>query len=206
MAITTYAELQSSIANWLNRDDLTAVIPDFISLAGKQIERELRHFKMINRATATIDSRYSQLPSDWLETVRFHITSGTTYRLELISLDDMVEYRQNNSNTSGTPRFYAHVGDSVEIYPSPDGSYDTEMMYYQSIPALSDSNTSNWVLELAPDAYLYGARLQAAPYLADDARSQVWGGLYSGAVNSLQSSSDQSKYSGSGIRMRVTSY
>ena len=33
MAITNYTQLQSSIASWLLRDDLTAVIPDFITLA-----------------------------------------------------------------------------------------------------------------------------------------------------------------------------
>jgi len=33
MAITTYAELQSSITDFLNRDDLDTVAPDFITLA-----------------------------------------------------------------------------------------------------------------------------------------------------------------------------
>lgn len=206
MALTTFAELKSSIADWLNRDDLTSVIPDFISLAEHQMERELRHYKMVNRANATIDSRFSQLPSDWLETVRFHITSGDTHRLELVSLDDMVELREKNLNTAGRPRYYAHVGDTIEVYPNPDGDYTSELMYYQSIPALSDSNTSNWLLDAAPDAYLYGSLLQAAPYLAEDERIQVWSTLYAGAVSSLNTSSDKSKHSGSGLRMKVRSY
>lgn len=206
MAITTYTELKTSIANWLNRDDLTSVIPDFISLAEHQMERELRHYKMVNRANATIDSRFSQLPADWLETVRFHLSSGDTYRLELISLDDMVEFREQNMNTAGRPKYYAHVGDTIEVYPTPDGEYTSELMYYQSIPALSDSNTSNWLLNLAPDAYLYGALLQAAPYLAEDERIQVWSTLYAGAVNSLNLSSEKSKHSGSGLRMKVRAY
>ena len=115
MAITTYAELQTSIANWLNRDDLTSVIPDFISLTEASINRDLRHYKMINRVDATLDSRYVQMPADWIETVRFGITSGTTYRIELISRDDMLEYRQNNNDTSGIPRFYANIGDTIEF-------------------------------------------------------------------------------------------
>ena len=102
MAITTYAELQTSIANWLNRDDLTAVIPDFISLTEAGINRDLRHYRMINRVDATLDSRYVQMPTDWMETVRFSITSGNTYKIELVSRDDMLEYRQNNNDTSGT--------------------------------------------------------------------------------------------------------
>ena len=42
MALTTYAELKTSVGDWLNRSDLTTAIPDFISLAEAQIERNLR--------------------------------------------------------------------------------------------------------------------------------------------------------------------
>ena len=42
MAINTYATLQSSIANWLDRSDLTDRIPDFIALAEARINRVLR--------------------------------------------------------------------------------------------------------------------------------------------------------------------
>ena len=34
MAITTYSELKTAVGNWLNRDDLTSVIPDFIANYG----------------------------------------------------------------------------------------------------------------------------------------------------------------------------
>ena len=52
MAITTYSELKTSIANWLNRDDLTTQIPDFISLAEENASLLVRHWRMENRATA----------------------------------------------------------------------------------------------------------------------------------------------------------
>jgi hypothetical protein len=206
MAITTYAELQSSIANWLNRDDLTAVTPDFISLAEAGINRDLRHYRMINRVDATLDSRYVQMPADWLETVRFGITSGTTQRIELISRDDMLEYRQNNNDIAGVPRFYANIGDTIEVFPTPDAEYQMQLQYYAKTPALSDSNVKNWLLSEAPDIYLYGALVQAAPYLNDDARVQTWAALYSAAIQSLQKSSDDTRFAGSGLRMRVTSY
>jgi hypothetical protein len=206
MAITTYAELKSSIANWLNRDDLTSVIPDFISLTEAGINRDLRHYKMINRVDATLDSRYVQMPADWLETVRFGITSGTTYRLELVSRDDMLEYRQNTSDIAGIPKFYANIGDTIEVFPTPAAEYQMQLQYYAKTPALSDSNTTNWLLTDAPDIYLYGALVQAAPYLNDDARTQTWAALYSAAMQSMQKASDDTRFAGSGLRMRVTSY
>ena len=206
MPITTYTDLKTSIASWLNRDDLTSVIPDFISLAEAGINRDLRHYKMIERADATLDSRYVQMPADWMETVRFSITSGDTYRLELVSRDDMLEYRQKTANASGRPRFYANIGDTIEVFPTPDADYTMQLQYYAKTPALSDSNASNWLLLDAPDVYLYGTLIQSAPYLQDDARTQTWAALYAAALQSLQKASDDTRFAGSGLRMRVTSY
>ena len=206
MAITNYTELQSTIADWLNRDDLTTVIPTFISLSEKQMQRVVRHYKMIVRKTATLDTQYTSLPSDWLETIRVSLTSGDTHRLELVSLDDMVELREKSGNTAGRPRYYAHVGETIEAYPSPDSSYQMELMYYQKIPPLNVSTTTNWLLDTAPDTYLYGALMQATPYLSDDERVEVWGGLYTSAIQALNINSDASRNSGSGLKMRFVSY
>lgn len=206
MSITTYSELKTAIANWLNRDDLTAVIPDFISLVEADLNRKLRHYKMIERVDATLDSRYVQLPADWLETMRFAITSGNTFRLQAISVDDMLEYREDTRDQAGRPKFYTHIGEAIEVYPTPDAEYGMQLTYYQEIPALSDSNTYNWLLQSDPDVYLYGALVQAAPYLLDDNRIQVWSGYYQNGLGSLQKASDDTRFSVTAPRMRITSY
>ena len=205
MAITTYAELKTAIADFLNRDDLTSAIPNFIDLAEAQMQREIRHYKMMQRSTAPIDTRYSALPSGWLETIRFHITGAESQRLELTSMDDMLQLRTKD-DTVGKPTHYAHIGASLEVYPTPDEAYTAELLYYEKLPALSDSNTSNWLLQQAPDAYLYGSLLQSAPYLRDDARAQVWTSFYAGAVASVNNESDRARFGGSGMRMRINSY
>ena len=206
MALTTFAELKTSIADWLNRDELTTVIPDFITLAEHQMEREVRHYKMIERSNANLDSRYSQVPSGWLETIRFTLNTGDTYRLEMVSIDDLSARRQTNQDTAGRPKYYAHVGDTFELHPTPDTTYATELVYYEKIDPLSDSNTSNWLLDTAPDAYLYGSLLQAAPYLAEDERIPIWSSAYAGAVASLNSSSDRTRQSSGNLRMKIAAY
>ena len=206
MAITTYAELQTSITGWLNRDDLASVVPDFITLAESSINRDLRHYKMVQRSNATLDSRYVQVPDDWLETIRFSITSGTSYRIEPASIDDLIQYRQDSNDQSGRPRLYANVGEEIEVWPTPDTEYQMQLMYYAKTPSLSATNSYNWLLQDAPDVYLYGALLQSAPYLQDDARTQIWASLYTSAIQSLQKASDSTRFAGSGLRMRVTSY
>ena len=206
MTITNYTELKAAIADWLLRDDLTAVIPSFIALAETQMQREIRHHKMMQRSEAEIDTRYFVLPNDWIETVRFHVSDDRPTRLELTSMDDMLQLRELNANTSGRPTHYAHIGDQLEVFPTPSGVFDVELLYYQKIPTLSDSVATNWLLTDYPDAYLYGALMQAAPYLDNDQKMQVWAGLYGSAVNSINAESKKARYSGAGMRIRINSY
>lgn len=206
MAITTYAELQSSIADFLNRDDLASVTTSFISLVEADMQRKVRHWRMEKRSTAELDTQYSAIPADFVEVIRFHVTSGDTKPLELISQAELLDRKAKSLNTSGTPAYYAITAGEIEVYPAPDGTYDVELYYIASIPALSDSNTANWLLERYPDAYLYGALVHSAPYLKDDARIQVFAALYQNAIDAINAESERSKYGGSGLKMKIRSY
>lgn len=206
MAITTYDELKTAIADFLNRDDLTAVIPTFISLAEADMQRRVRHWRMEKRSTAELDTQYSAIPADFVEVIRVYVTSGDTKPLELISQAELLDRKAKSLNTSGTPAYYAFTAGEIEIYPAPDGTYDVELYYIASIPALSDSSTANWLLERYPDAYLYGALVHAAPYLNDDARIQVFAALYQSAIDAINAESERSKFGGSGRRMKIRSY
>lgn len=202
MSITTYAELQSSIADWLLRDDLTSVIPTFISLAEAKFNRRIRDYRMVKRATAQVDTAYFAIPSDWQENIRFQLNTSPITTLEYVTPDQAAEEKRLY-NSSGRPAFFTMIGDEFQIVPAPDSTYDAELTYYAKIPALSGSNTSNWLLTKAPDIYLYGALMEAAPYLDDDARIQVWGGLLEQSMNAIQIESDRAKTGSSSIRMRA---
>ena len=203
MSISTYAELKAAVADFLNRDDLDSAVASFIALAEADMGRSIRHWRMETRSTAEIDTQYSALPADFLQAIRFYITSNNTHPLELISQNELLDRKMANLNTSGMPKFYAITAGEIEVYPVPDGTYDAELYYYKSIPALSDSNTTNWLLTYYPDAYLYGALIHSAPYLKDDARIQVWVGLYQNAIASINAESDKTKFGGSGLRIKV---
>tara|TARA_R100001510_G_scaffold686_1_gene510 strand:- start:874 stop:1080 length:207 start_codon:yes stop_codon:yes gene_type:complete len=53
MAFDTFSNLKTAIANYLNRDDLTAFIGDFITLTESRLNRELRVREMISSDTST---------------------------------------------------------------------------------------------------------------------------------------------------------
>jgi hypothetical protein len=206
MPITTYAELKINIADFLNRDDLTSVSSTFVSLAEADLNRQIRHWRQEKRSTAEIDTQYSAIPADMLEVIRFYITSGDTRPLELISQAEMLDRKFRNLNTSGQPAYYAVTAGELEVYPVPDGTYTSELYYFGKTDALSDSNTSNWILEHYPDAYLYGSLIHSAPYLKDDARIQVWAALYQNAIDAINQASEKAKFGGSGRRMKIRAY
>tara|TARA_R110000803_G_C11864909_1_gene307658 strand:+ start:4 stop:627 length:624 start_codon:yes stop_codon:yes gene_type:complete len=207
MAITTYAELKTAIGDFLNREDLTTAIPNFISLAEADFNRKVRHWRMEGRSEATIDTQYSGIPADWLETVRFNIsTSEGTQRLALISQAEMADRRGASHDTVNTPEFYSMSGGEFEVIPAPDGNYTADLLYYKSIDALSDSNTSNWLLTYHPDAYLYTALIHSAPYLDEDQRATTWAALSASAIDNINTSSDRARFSGTGLQMKIRSY
>lgn len=206
MALDSFANLKLSIADWLNRNDLTNVIPDFIKLAETQLNRELRHYKMQEKATANIDTQYSATPPDWLQTVRFHLNDTGKTLLKQTSAEEIAKLRMDGNDAQGKPQYFAHVSNLIEVWPSPDASYQGEILYYAQIPSLSDSNTSNWLLAMQPDLYLYGALLQASPYLQNDERMAVWGTAYQGAINAVMGESDNTRHSASNLKLRIRSY
>lgn len=206
MPISTYSELTAAIADFLNRGDLTAAIPSFVALAEADIQRRLRHWKMEKRVTGTLDTQFSVTPSDWVETMRFSLTEGSTSPLTLISHDDLLDRKARAANQSGKPQHYVMTGSQFEYYPVPDAEYVAELVYISRIPALSGANPQNWLLTDAPDIYLYGSLMHSAPYLKDDERIAIWAELYSAGIEKMNEASDRARYSGRGLKMRTRGY
>jgi len=191
MAISSFNELQTAVANWLDRADLTARIPEFIALAEAQMNRRLRVRRMVGRSTASISTAFVALPTNYLEAKAVTAAEGATlWSLDPVPAETAAELASDTA--TGRPQFYAVVGDELRLHPPPDRAYTIEITFYGRIPALSISNTSNWVLAEAPDAYLYGALLQAAPYLRDGEAAAFWNAGYAGALDAL-SAADRTK-------------
>ena len=205
MALSTYSELKSSVADWLNRSDLTTAIPDFISLAEAQMERKLRTRQMISRATATVNTEYSALPDDFLEVKSLKLQTNPVTPLQFETIDSL-DNLQVQYPSAAKPRFFSVVGNQIRTVPVPDDSYTTELTYYAKLSKLSDSNTTNWLLTAASDVYLYGTLMQAAPYLKDDARIAVWSSMYISAIEDLQVSDDRGASSGGSLIARAKTF
>jgi hypothetical protein len=197
--ITNYATLQSAIADYLNRADLTAQIQTFIQFCEADLNTRLRSREMIVNATATSDGQFVALPPDWLEAINMMIVGGQS-PLRYITPDEADTIIKAQTYTS--TRFYSMTTGVIELVPPAVDDITIDMVYYGKIPALSDANTTNWLLTKAPDVYLYGALTHAAPFLMDDQRMAVFSQIYLARVQSLQDESQKSLHSGSPLISR----
>jgi hypothetical protein len=191
--ITDYTSLQSAVTEYLARDQdttLIARIPTFIQLAEAKFNRQLFVRQMESRATAlvnlaSLEPEFISLPADFQSMRRVRLSSVTGKPcLAFRSGTQMDEYRFGTSDVLAQPRYFTVFGTEMELAPSPDQAYTMEMVYRASIPPLA-SNSSNWLLMLAPDLYLYGALLETAPYIKEDGRIQTWGLGFTAALNDL---------------------
>jgi hypothetical protein len=202
MTITNYGTLKTAIADTLDRQDLTSVIPSFVSLAQAQFNRKIRSHRQITRGSLTIDAQFEALPADWLETIRITMDANPIRVLTQISMDDLTRYRTAIDNTTDAPVYFAHNGTDIELFPTPSTSYTAEISYYARMTPLSADGDTNWLLTNHPDVYLYGSLVHTAPYLKDDARIVIWSGLLAQAMDEIENESTAARF-GSPLRMRM---
>ena len=196
MAITNYSELKSTIADWLDRTDLTDSIPDFITLAETRHRRDFKIRRMETRVTANtiVDSEYYTLPDNFVAMRNIQLNTNPKTSLEYLTPEQMDRIHAGSSK--GKPKAYSIIGNNIQIRPLPDSAYQIEMLYFKYFTPLSDSNTTNDMLTYHPDAYLYGSLVEAEPYLQNDKRIQVWAGFYERAKKDIIDSNERDRHSG----------
>jgi hypothetical protein len=205
MAISNYGELKTAVADWLDRDDLTSVIPTFIDLAHAKLNRRLRVREMIQRSTAGITTQFSNLPPDFLELRNIQLNVTIPKSLEYVTIEQMDQER-GLGNTAREPVYYTLMGSTIEVFPTPDQSYTLELAYYKNIPTMTADIDTNWLLTKAPDAYLYGALLQASPYLQNQAETQLWGVAHETTIAELEKEDLGARYGASTLKARHRTY
>ena len=205
MAIGTYAELQTAVANWLDRDDLTDRIPEFIALAEARFNRVLRLRSMETKQTASTAAgqRNYALPADYIQMRNFQLNTSPLTVLSYVTPE--IYDRLWGGSTSGIPRFYTILSDEVSLGPIPGSVTTMEMLFYKWFTNLSTSNVRNWLLTYAPDVYLYASMLEAEPFIMNDARVPLWGQALDRAVSDLQEQDNKDRHSGSALRVMNTS-
>lgn len=203
MALSNYTELKASIADWLARDSLTAIIPDFIAMCETQFNRRLRIRIMENTLSLTTVAGTGTvaLPANFKSMRVIYLDSDPDHPLNYRTPEQLIkEYPSTNQSR---PLAYTLEGDNIRLGPIPDAAYSLSGIYYKAVSALSDSNLTNVMLTANPDLYLYGTLLQAAPYLGQDARINVWSTFYLQILEDIQTEDDLDRHFGASLQMRT---
>jgi hypothetical protein len=176
MALASYSDLQISVQRFLKRQDLSDLIPDFIMLAEASLNRALRTTQQRTHYTITPSTPYVSLPSDVAKVIK---VSYGGQPLNLIP----------ESRTSPKAAYQRDVGYAIQgsklFLQVPALGQQLYVEYFQELEPLSDANTSNWLLEDAPDVYLFATLIQAAIFIRDDSRLQLWTQVYTQVLGDL---------------------
>ena len=205
MAISNYTELKTAVANWLDRDDLTDRIPEFIALAEARFNRVLRLRSMEAKYTANTvaGQRNLALPTSYIQMRNFQVNTSPLTTLSYVTPE--IYDRLWGGSTQGTPKFYTILADEVSLGPIPASVQEVEMLFYKKFENLSGSVATNWLIINAPDIYLYGSMLEAEPFIMNDERVQLWATALERGVSDLQEQDNKDRHSGSALRVMNTS-
>ena len=199
MATTmTFETLKDDVRRYLERGATYASdpvvfeqIPRLINLAERRISRELKiqGFITVVSDTMTVGQSVYAKPDRWRDTISINVGTGANLadRTSLYGRSYVYcrSYWPNESQTD-TPQFYADYNyDNWLIVPTPDQEYPFEVLYYELPPLLDDTIQTNWLTEYAPQLLLYGALLEATPFLKNDERIGTWQQYYDRAAAML---------------------
>jgi hypothetical protein len=205
MSIANYSELNTAVANWLDRDDLTDRIPEFIALCEARFNRLLRIRAMEYKQTASTVSgqRNLALPTGFIQMRNLQINASPIVPMQYVTPE--IYDRLYGSTLTGTPQMYTIIADEIQLGPIPGSVLTIEMLFYKKFDALTASATTNWMIINAPDVYLYGCLLEAEPFIMNDPRVQLWATAFKQAIADIQEQDNKDRHSGSALRVMNTS-
>jgi len=180
MAIDTYATLKTAIENWTHRSDLDSVIDDFIDLTESRLNRELQVSQQETRVTLSASSEYISFPTDSISIRAIQLNSSPVRELQYITPIEMDRLDDNSTDLN----YYTIEGNQIRLQSVSSDSI--EVIYYAKISALSDTNTSNWILETHPEAYLYGAVSEAFKYAQDDEQASKYVAMFNEVISRIK--------------------
>ena len=198
MALANYTDLQASVASWMHRSDLTAIIPDFIALAEKRINGDLnaRLQDTVTNLSAVVGTATVPCPADMIDIRSLVLLSSPNTVLDYLTPDQF--NTQYAYQSTGSPRCFTVIGGAIYLGPMPDSAYSVQVTYRAALPSLA-TNSTNYLMTQYPAVYLNATMCEALDYIRDLDKLAVWQAKYKESILTVNS---VDWYSGSTMRVR----
>lgn len=203
MPLDTYANLKTSVLEWLARpnDPLVApAVPDMVRLFEVEAVQRLRHMGMEALTQLYTSGADVALPDDFVE-LRSASLDGLAKPLEVLSSSQAA-----SMSVGGVPGWFTIYGGGdygcstggaiMRLTPPPAGSYTVNIAYLRGLPPLSDAAPSNWLLRTAPNAYLWGTLVEALAYIGHDERAALALQRRDGVFEALERADRKARWGG----------
>lgn len=153
--MTTFATLKTDLNVYTGRGDSDAVLETAIRLAEALIFRKLRHYEMITADTITFSSQTMALPDGFRAMISIS-TDGQPWDFmspQRLRSSAVWQYSWDANNSVA----YTIEGKNITIAPPPSGSPVADILFWKALDPLSDTNTTNGLLQANYDLYLWAA-------------------------------------------------
>lgn len=180
--IVTYSDLKTEMADWLAKSNLTSAIPGLIQNWEEKFYRQPKNFGrwMEISLSEIVASSVIAVPDDYLGLKVAYVEGQRRPPLDRVSLQNLYGRFPRGVDT-GVPMFISRDATSFVFGPQPDSDYTIKGVYWGKptlLRSAASDATAHWLIVNAPDLVLYGALLEAQPYLRNDARIATWQGMY----------------------------
>ncbi len=201
--ITDYATLKTAVTALIDNDapEVTDNLDLFVQQVEDNVNGKLRVRQMAERWEATTSDPYMSLPPDFLEMRRIAVNHNG--RWEDLNYLTPEQINRIAVDATGSPRYYTITGNAIQLMPAPAEPTDIEITFYQRLTPLSDTNTSNWLLDNYANVYTDGVLMEAHLYLFDEGRAQIYAQRLEASLIALQKLDKRTRHSGGSLQMRT---
>lgn len=188
MIITGYSSLLQAVEDYLARSDLGDHLPNFVQNWESRFYRAPENHGpwMEQPLIEVMASGEVDVPADYL--AMKWATIPRSRPLDRVSSNQLYG-RYPLGCSSGKPVLIARDGNKFVFGPAPDSDYEVIGVYWAKPDALRSAPndaSDHWIIQNAPDLPLYGALLEAQPFLLNDKRIATWGSLYDIALGTYR--------------------
>lgn len=200
--ITNYTTLQTAVADYLARSDLTTWVPNFIQNCEEKLHRMLRLQFMEKALSGSISSGVLAVPDDYLELKFAYVDRAPIQWLERTTSENV--YRRYPVRSGAEiPHLIAREGGNFIFGPYP-ADHTIKGIYWAKPDLLRDDDDgSNWFTINAPDLLLYGSLLEAEPFIKNDPRILVWKAFYDEAFAAVKAQEKRENFSGGSLAISL---